>query len=47
MKKSCKLLLVGTALAAAMTFSAGAANFTGCADALNQMGLFSGTDKGY
>lgn len=47
MKKSCKLVLVGTALAAAMTFSAGAANFTNCADALNQMGLFSGTDKGY
>ena len=47
MKKSCKLLLVGTALAATMTISAGAANFTNCADALNQMGLFSGTDKGY
>jgi|MucameStandDraft_1065616.scaffolds.fasta_scaffold05063_8 hypothetical protein len=47
MKKSHKLLLLGAALTTSLTFSAAAADFTGCADALNQMGLFSGTDKGY
>ena len=47
MKKTWKMLLLGTALTTAMTFSAGAANFTNCADALHEMGLFSGTDKGY
>ena len=47
MKKACKLMLVGTALAASMTVSAAAANFTHCADALYQMGLFKGTDSGY
>lgn len=47
MKKSCKMLLIGAALTVAMTASAGAASFTTAADSLNQMGLFSGTDKGY
>ena len=47
MRKSCKLLLLGTALAATLTVSAGAANFTSCADTLKQMDLFSGTEKGY
>lgn len=47
MKKTWKMLLLGTALTTALTFSAGAANFTNCADALHEMGLFSGTDKGY
>lgn len=47
MKKSCKLLLLGTALAATMTVSAAAADFTHCADALHEMDLFSGTEIGY
>lgn len=47
MKKSGKLLLLGTALTAMMTVSASAANFTHCADALHQMDLFSGTQNGY
>lgn len=47
MKKTCKLLLLGTALATTMTISAAAANFEHCADSLNQMGLFSGTENGY
>lgn len=47
MKKTWKMLLVGTALTTALTFSAGAANFTNCADVLHEMDLFSGTDKGY
>lgn len=47
MKKSCKLLLLGTALAATMTVSAAAADFTHCADALHEMDLFSGTEVGY
>ena len=47
MKKSCKLLLLGTAVAASLTVSAAAADFTHCADALNEMDLFSGTENGY
>lgn len=47
MKKSCRLFLLGAALATTMTISAAAANFTSSADALNQMGLFSGTGSGY
>lgn len=47
MKKTCKLLLLGTALATTMTISAAAANFTHCADSLHAMDLFSGTENGY
>lgn len=47
MKKSFKTLLMGVTLAAAMTVSAGAANFTDSADKLSDMGLFSGTQLGY
>ena len=46
MKKTWKMLLLGTALTTALTFSAGAANFTNCADALHEMGLFSGYRQG-
>ncbi len=47
MKKSLKLLLLVTALVMAIVLPAQAANFENCADQLNALGLFKGTDKGY
>lgn len=47
MKKFYKSLIVGAALSAAVSVNASAADFTNCADALNQMGLFKGTTSGY
>ena len=47
MKKFYKNLIVGAALSAAVAVNASAADFTNCADALNQMGLFKGTEAGY
>ena len=47
MKKFYKSLIVGAALSAAVAVNASAADFTNCADALNQMGLFKGTTSGY
>lgn len=47
MKKFYKSLIVGAALSAAVAVNASAADFTNCADALNQMGLFKGTETGY
>lgn len=47
MKKTMKALALSVTVAAALTVSASAASFTTCADALNQMGLFSGTENGY
>lgn len=49
MKKIYKSFLAGTFLSAMLAVSASAynASFTNCADALNQMGLFQGTESGY
>ena len=47
MKKFYKSIIVGAALSAAVAVNASAADFTNCADALNQMGLFKGTETGY
>lgn len=49
MKRTHKSFLAATIFSAVLAVSANAANvsFTNCADALNQMGLFNGTDKGY
>ena len=47
MKKFYKSFIVGAALSAAVAVNASAADFTNCADALNQMGLFNGTEAGY
>ena len=47
MKKFYKSFIVGAALSAAVAVNASAADFTNCADALNQMGLFKGTETGY
>lgn len=47
MKRLVKLLVLTLALAALLTVSAFAADFTHCADALNDLGLFQGTDAGY
>lgn len=47
MKKFYKSLIVGAALSAAVAVNASAADFTNCADVLNQMGLFKGTETGY
>ena len=47
MKRLTKLLVLTLALAALLTVSAFAADFTHCADALNDLGLFQGTDSGY
>ena len=47
MKRLTKLLVLTLALAALLTVSAFAADFTHCADALHDLGLFQGTDAGY
>lgn len=47
MKKFYKGLIIGAAMSATFAVNASAADFTNCADALNQMGLFKGTETGY
>ena len=47
MKKFYKGLIIGAAMSATFAVNAFAADFTNCADALNQMGLFKGTETGY
>lgn len=47
MKRLTKLLVLTLALVALLTVSAFAADFTHCADALSDLGLFQGTDSGY
>ena len=47
MKRLTKLLVLTLALVALLTVSAFAADFTHCADALNDLGLFQGTGRGY
>lgn len=47
MKRLTKLLVLTLALAALLSVSALAADFTHCADALNDLGLFQGTEAGY
>ena len=47
MKRFVKLLVLTVALAALLAVSAFAADFTHCADALHELGLFQGTDAGY
>ena len=46
MKRFFRVLVTG-ALAAALTATAYAADFTHCADSMKAMGLFAGTNKGY
>ena len=47
MRRMVKLLALSAVLAAALALTAFAADFTHCADALNELGLFQGTDSGY
>ena len=47
MKKWMRAACVGAAAAAMLTASAFAADYTNCADALHDMGLFQGTELGY
>lgn len=47
MKKWMRAACVGAAAAAMLTASAFAADYTNCADALHDMGLFQGTEQGY
>lgn len=47
MNKWTRMLCAGAALAAALTVSAFAADFTECAEHLDDMGLFRGTEQGY
>ena len=47
MKKWIRTACVGAAAAAMLTASAFAAEYTNCADALHDMGLFQGTAQGY
>ena len=47
MKRFCRILVLAAALAAVLAASALGANFTHCADALHDLGLFQGTDGGY
>ncbi len=47
MKRICKTLLLAAVIMALLAATAFAADFTHCADALKDLGLFSGSDKGY
>ena len=47
MNKMIRMLCAGAVLAAVLTASAFAAEFTGCAARLEELGLFQGTDTGY
>lgn len=47
MKKIVKSMVAASMATALLTSAAGAANFTSSADALNKLGLFNGTEKGY
>ena len=45
--KKMKIALASMLVAAGITATAGAANYTGCADRLKEVGLFQGTTQGY
>lgn len=47
MKKMWKAFVLSVAMVGVLAASAGAANFTHCADKLNAIGLFQGTSNGY
>ena len=47
MKKTVRIIMVSAVLIAMLAVSAFAANFEHCADALNEIGLFRGTQNGY
>ena len=47
MNRWTRMLCAGAALTAALTVSAFAADFTECAEHLDNMGLFRGTEQGY
>ena len=47
MKKTFKAILIAVMIAAALAVTSFASNFDHCADALNEMGLFRGTQNGY
>ena len=47
MKKLMKSAVAASMAAALLTSAAGAASFTSSADALRDLGLFQGSDKGY
>ena len=47
MKRMVRLLVLSAVLASALAISAFAADFTHCADALHELGLFQGTESGY
>ncbi len=47
MKKTVRIILISAVLAAMLAVSAFAANFEHCADSLNEIGLFRGTQNGY
>jgi len=47
MKKAIKILALATAMCAILAISAVAADFEHCADAMNGLGLFRGTQNGY
>lgn len=47
MKRICKTLLLAAVIMAMLAATAFAVDFTHCADALNDLGLFKGSDKGY
>ena len=45
--KKMRIALASMLVAAGITATAGAANFTNCADRLKDVGLFQGTNQGY
>lgn len=47
MKKTFKIILITVMITAVLTVAAFASSFDHCADALNEMGLFRGTQNGY
>lgn len=47
MKRSFRIALIGAVLAGALAVSAAAADFTNCAEHLDELGLFQGTGQGY
>ena len=47
MRRSIRTALVGAVLAGSLAVSAAAADYTACADSLQALGLFQGTEQGY
>ena len=47
MKRSIRTALVGAVLAGSLAVSAAATDYTACADSLQALGLFQGTEQGY